>query len=56
MDYGTFGLWGGLLAGGDILAPTGYTRPVDLESDDRGMPTLMIIIVVLQVLIRKCQL
>ena len=26
MDYGTFGLWGGLLAGGEILAPTGYTR------------------------------
>ena len=28
MDYGTFGLWGGLLAGGEILAPTGYTRSV----------------------------
>ena len=26
MDYGTFGLWGGLLAGGNIIAPTGYTR------------------------------
>ena len=26
MDYGTFGLWGGLLAGGEILAPSGYTR------------------------------
>ena len=27
MDYGTFGLWGGLLAGGRLLAPQGYTRP-----------------------------
>ena len=26
MDYGTFGLWAGLLAGGTIIAPTGYTR------------------------------
>ena len=33
-----------------------WIHKVDLESDDRGMPTLMIIIVVLQVLIRKCQL
>ena len=26
MDYGTFGLWAGLLAGGTIVAPTGYTK------------------------------
>ena len=26
MDYGTFGLWAGLLAGGTILAPTGYNK------------------------------
>jgi len=26
MDYGTFGLWAGLLAGGTIIAPTGYTK------------------------------
>ena len=26
MDYGTFGLWAGLFAGGTIVAPTGYTR------------------------------
>ena len=33
MDYGTFGLWGGLLAGGDIIAPTGYTRGSALSPD-----------------------
>jgi len=33
MDYGTFGLWGGLLAGGDILAPRGYTSPGRLTPD-----------------------
>ena len=33
MDYGTFGLWGGLLAGGDIIAPTGYTRGESLSPD-----------------------
>ena len=27
MDYGTFGLWAGLLAGGSILAPTGTRDP-----------------------------
>ena len=32
MDYGTFGLWGGLLAGGEILAPTGYTRSVNVRN------------------------
>ena len=35
MDYGTFGLWGGLFAGGEILAPTGYTRSVSkVESEE----------------------
>ena len=24
MDYGTFGLWAGLLAGGQIVLPQGY--------------------------------
>ena len=33
MDYGTFGLWAGLLAGGTIIAPTGYTRG-EAESPD----------------------
>ena len=33
MDYGTFGLWAGLLAGGTIIAPVGYTRG-DAESPD----------------------
>ena len=33
MDYGTFGLWGGLLAGGNIIAPTGYTRGEALSPD-----------------------
>ena len=33
MDYGTFGLWGGLLAGGDIIAPTGYTKGAALSPD-----------------------
>ena len=33
MDYGTFGLWAGLLAGGAILAPTGYTRGGALSPD-----------------------
>ena len=25
MDYGTFGLWAGLLAGGKIVLPAGYS-------------------------------
>ena len=25
IDYGTFGMWGGLLSGGDIVVPTGYS-------------------------------
>ena len=33
MDYGTFGLWAGLLSGGTILAPTGYTRGESLSPD-----------------------
>ena len=33
MDYGTFGLWAGLLAGGTIIAPTGYTRGTELSPD-----------------------
>ena len=33
MDYGTFGLWAGLLAGGSIYAPTGYTRGHALSPD-----------------------
>ena len=33
MDYGTFGLWAGLLAGGAILPPTGYTRGAALSPD-----------------------
>ena len=33
MDYGTFGLWAGLLAGGTIIAPTGYTK-AGAESPD----------------------
>ena len=47
MDYGTFGLWGGLLAGGEILAPTGYTRLVMVGKTMMGvMNGRMIIIVV----------
>ena len=33
MDYGTFGLWAGLLAGGAILAPRGYTEHPALSPD-----------------------
>ena len=33
MDYGTFGLWAGLLAGGSILAPTGYTIGAAMTPD-----------------------
>ena len=33
MDYGTFGLWAGLLAGGAILAPRGYTQHPALSPD-----------------------
>lgn len=33
MDYGTFGLWGGLLATGTIIAPTGYTRGAAMSPD-----------------------
>ena len=33
MDYGTFGLWAGLLAGGAILAPRGYTELPALSPD-----------------------
>ena len=25
MDYGTFGMWAGLLAGGKIILPVGYS-------------------------------
>ena len=31
MDYGTFGLWAGLLAGGKIVLPAGYA---DMKSPD----------------------
>ena len=33
MDYGTFGLCAGLLAGGAILAPRGYTEHPALSPD-----------------------
>ena len=33
MDYGTFGLWAGLLAGGTIIAPTGYTKGSAMSPD-----------------------
>ena len=33
MDYWTFGLWAALLAGGTIIAPTGYTRGQALSPD-----------------------
>ena len=26
MDYGTFGMWAGLLAGGKIVLPLGYSK------------------------------
>ena len=28
LDYGTFGLWAALLAGGDITLPSGYSSSV----------------------------
>ena len=33
MDYGTFGLWAGLFAGGTIIAPTGYTKGSAMSPD-----------------------
>ena len=30
-DYGTFGTWGSLLAGGDVITATGTSQEVDTE-------------------------
>ena len=33
IDYGTFGIWGALLAGGDIILPDGYSDVTTPDMD-----------------------